>query len=343
MVARARRALVLVLSVLTVGTPAGLLAQAGPVAAGSAGTPLAWVMPSTVRIPSWSAPGHRTAASIEALRGETESFQVAVRAVGGSVSGVSMTVSALAGPGGSRIGGRSIALFREQYVRVPHHSPAWSGRPVAWPSFPDALVPFVDPVTGRRPDREAPIPAYPFGVATGHVQPVWVDVTVPRSAAPGRYTGTWTVTSRQGSRSGTVALQVRDAMLPVTPTAGSRFGIRQPGNRRAAVEDLLLRYRVQPSPVDAGREPSLDPHGLRSVDLGLSSGADALNCTMTGPPSLATVRAAAARHHESMDLYDYTADEVTDCPGLSNGCRTGPGCCTRPGSIRWSPSFRDPN
>ena len=219
-VARARRALVLVLSVLVVGAPAGLLAQAGPVAAGSAGTPLAWVMPSTVRIPSWSAPGHRTAASIEALRGETESFQVAVRAVGGPLSGVSMTVSPLVGPVGSRIGGRSIALFREQYVRVPHHSPAWSGRPVAWPSFPDALVPFVDPVTGRRPDRGARISAYPFGVAIGHVQPVWVDVTVPRSAAPGRYTGSWTVTSRQGSRSGTVALQVRDATLPVTPTPG---------------------------------------------------------------------------------------------------------------------------
>jgi hypothetical protein len=319
MVARARRAVVIVLSALLVGAPAGLLAQAGPVAAGAAGStgsPVAWVMPSTVRIPSWSAPGRRTAASIEALRGETESFQVAVRAVGGSLSGVSMTVSPLVGPGGSRIGGRSIALFREQYVRVPHHSPGWSGRPIGWPSFPDALVPFVDPVTGRRPDPGARVPAYPFVVAAGHVQPVWVDVTVPRSAGAGRYTGTWTVTSRHGSRTGTVALQVRDATLPVTPTAGSRVGIRRTGDRLPAVEDLLLRYRVQPSPVDPAREPSLGPRGLRSVDLGLSSGADALHCAMTGPPSVATVRAAVARHHGSMDLYDYSADEVSDCPGL---------------------------
>ncbi|HEX4698266.1 MAG TPA: glycoside hydrolase domain-containing protein [Actinomycetes bacterium] len=313
MVARVRLAGLLVLPALLVGAPAGLLAQAGPVAAGSAGSPVAWVMPSTVRIPSWSEPGHRTATSIEALRGETESFQVAVRAVGGSLSGVSLTVSPLVGPGGSRIGGRSIALFREQYVRVPHHSPAWSGRPIAWPSFPDALVPFIDPVTGRRPDRGARVPAAPFEVVAGHVQPVWVDVTVPRSATPGRYTGTWTVTSGHGSRHGTVALQVRDATLPATPTAGSRFGIRQIGNRRPAVEDLLLRYRVQPNPVEAAREPAL---GLRSVDLRLSSGADALNCDMTGPPSVATVRAAMARHPESTELYDYTADEVTHCPGV---------------------------
>jgi hypothetical protein len=290
----------------------GAAAAAG---AESPGRPVAWVVPSTQRVPVVTPAGSRTAAWLDAARGETESFQVAVRARGGGLTGVSVAVSPLRSPAGGVIGG--IALAREHYVRVAPHSPGASGARLRWSWFPDALVPFVDPVTGRPPRPGARYPAAPFPVRAGHNQPVWVDVTVPRDAAPGVYTGTWTVTSTQGRRSGPVSLRVRDFALPVAPASGSRFGVWQPANRRVTVERLLLRYRVQPAPVAAGREGALLPHGLTAVDLGLWSGADVDHCGVAAPPALETVQAAAAGHDPALRRYNYSADEIGDCAGVA--------------------------
>lgn len=293
-----------------------LAAASGPGTA-AMGTPVAWVVPSTLRVQIGAPAGSQTEVRLEAARGETESFQVAVRARGGALSGVSVAVSALRRPGGGEIAGASIALFREHYVKVPRHSPGWSGRPLRWTWFPDALVPFVDPVTGRPPRSGARYPAVPFAVRAARNQPVWVDVTVPRDAAPGVYAGTWAVTTAQGRRSGPVSLRVRDVGLPVVPSSGSRFGIWQQANRRAAVEDLLLRYRVQPSPATTAREGVMHRRGLGSARLDYRSGADVDHCTMKAAPSVDLLRAAAATHDRNLRLYDYSADEVSGCKGLT--------------------------
>ena len=299
----------------------------------------AWVEPSTVRVPI-TAPRHsRSVAVIEAARGETESFQVVARAVGGPLRAATVRVSALRRAGGGEIAGRSVALFREHYVQVRRHSPRWSGRVVPWRWFPDALVPFVDPVTGRPPRAGSRYPASPFGVRAGRVQPVWVDVTVPYGAAAGSYTGTWTVVARSStggcSRTGTVSLRVRDFDLPVSPASGSRFSIRRPENRRAAVEDLLLRYRVQPTPTTPAREGVMRRRGLASADLRLWSGADVAHCAMAPAPSPDAVQAQAGVHHPALRLYDYSADEVSACPGLTRPSPTGAGRCTPKASTTW--------
>ena len=278
-----------------------------------------WVVPATSRVPPWAAAGSRSAAQVEAARGETESFQLVLRGPGRALTDARVRVSPLLREGGGgRIGGRHVALFREHYVRVTRHSPAWSGPPLRWGWFPDALVPFVDPVTGRPPRAGARYRAQPVTIAAGRTQPVWVDVTVPRRAAAGVYRGTWTATTTQGRRSGTVAMRVRDVTLPVVPSSASRFGIRRPANRWRAVEELLLRYRVQPAPVPTSHEVALRPAGLTTTALGFSGGADALDCTMAGPPPVETLRAAVATHDPSLRLYDYSADEISDCPGLTD-------------------------
>ena len=292
-------------------SPASTAAESGR------GTPVAWVVASTVRVPIAARAGVRTAARLDAARGETESFQVSVRAWGGPLTGVSVSVSPLRRDGGGEISGRNVALYREHYVRVARHSPNWSGRPMTWAWFPDALVPFVDPATGQRPRSGARYRAAPFPVTGGRNQPVWVDVTVPATAAAGVYRGTWTVTSDQGRRSGTVSLRVRDFTLPLVPASGSRFGVRQPANRQPAVEDLLLRYRVQPTPVALGREEALRGTGLASVDLRLWSGADADHCELAPAPSVDAVRAALAAHAPALRRYNYSADEVGGCPGVA--------------------------
>jgi hypothetical protein len=304
--------LLLVLLLLTgVAVAGGTVPKA---AAARGGTPVAWIVPSTQRVRvSLLANGH-TGAWLDAARGETESFQVAVRARGGPLTGTSVSVSPLRRAGGGEIPRGAFALYREHYVRVARHSPAWAGGRLPWTWFPDALVPFVDPATGRPPRAGAHYRAAPFPVAAGRDQPVWVDVTVPRDAAPGVYRGTWTVTSNQGRRSGPVTLRVRDFALPVVPASGSRFQIRRLENRVPAVEDLLLRYRVQPGTVGRARETELRDHGLSSMDLHFWSGADISHCAMGGPPPVETVQAAAASHDPALRLYDYSADEVGGCP-----------------------------
>ena len=308
-----------VLTSLLVG--AGLVLPSTSAEAGTTSL-VTWVVPSTLRVPRSGPPGPHAGVQLEAARGETESFQVVARASGGPLSAATVRVSPLQGPGGQVISGRAVALFREHYVRVPRHSPAWSGPVVRWRWFPDALIPFVDPVTGRPPVPGSRYPASPFAVAAGRNQPVWVDVTVPYGAPSGTYTGTWTVVARSSggrelTRSGTVALRVRDVDLPVVPASASRFSIRRPEDRTAAVEDLLLRYRVQPSPVTAAREGVLRRRGLAAADLDLWSGADIEHCAMSAAPSPDAVRARVATHVPGLRLYDYSADEVTWCAGLT--------------------------
>jgi hypothetical protein len=77
-----------------------------------------------------------------------------------------------------------------------------------------------------RPDHDAwypeiavPLELHPtFDVPAGAVQQVWVDVYVPRTAAPGAYDGTLTVRERDGAaREVRVRLVVRDFALPDRP------------------------------------------------------------------------------------------------------------------------------
>ncbi len=221
-----RTGLLVVILLLTVATVAGTVTQA---AAARGGKPVAWVVPSTERVRIIAPAGSHSGAWLDAARGETESFQVAVRARGGPLTRASVSLSPLRRAGGGEISGGAVARYREHYVRVSRHSPAWSGRRVRWTWFPDALVPFVDPVTGRPPRAGAQYRAAPFPVAAGRNQPVWVDVTVPRDAAPGVYRGTWTVTSDQGRRSGPVTLRVRD--FDAAGGAGQWFPVPDPAAR----------------------------------------------------------------------------------------------------------------
>src|SRR5262249_14484467 len=86
--------------------------------------------------------------------------------------------------------------------------------------FPDALVPM-----GVRPTKPAKFVGAPFSLPADLNQPLWVDVHVPKNAAPGDYTGTITV-SAAGQRAVTVpvTLTVWDFELPDTPSLRTNFG-----------------------------------------------------------------------------------------------------------------------
>ena len=85
-------------------------------------------------------------------------------------------------------------------------SPNWGGsnKPKGPGWYPDALIPFTDPETGK-PLSGATLTAVPFSVKAGNNQPIWVDLLVPQNAKSGQYAGTYTVTSDQGEFTGRIS------------------------------------------------------------------------------------------------------------------------------------------
>src|SRR3954470_21402121 len=116
------------------------------------------------------------AANLAAARGETESFQVVVRAGAEALQDVTIGVTDLTGPDGATIAARDIALFREHFVEVKQTSTP-NG---AAGSYADALLAFRDPRTEKAPVNPT-LKAQGVTVEPGHNQPFWVDVLVGRN------------------------------------------------------------------------------------------------------------------------------------------------------------------
>ncbi len=180
-----------------------------------------YVMDEFARVGPGDAPGSKRVAVLSAARNEYAPFQIIVRA---GTSGLKR-VNAVAGPlvpkRGHNIAADRIVLYREHYIEVRKLSPKSRGKP-GW--YPDALIPFLDPSTGKPPVR-ARFAAAPFDIAPDSNQPLWVDVLTPPDAAPGEYTGTITI-SAEGIRPRRVpiVLTVWDFTLPETPSMRTRFG-----------------------------------------------------------------------------------------------------------------------
>jgi len=179
-----------------------------------------FVADSLTRVRPKDAPGKSGEAKIKAARNEAEAFQVVVRAGDGGLKGVNVSITDLKGDG-RVIDRNNIALFREHFVEVRVSSP----RAKEPPGFvPDALIPF--PEAGAKPQPRPPrFASAPFGVAPGSNQPIWVEVRIPKDAAPGEYQGTLTVTA-DGEKpvDVPVSLTVWDFVLPDVPTLRTNFG-----------------------------------------------------------------------------------------------------------------------
>jgi hypothetical protein len=146
-----------------------------------------------------------------AARNEFEAFQVIVT---GPAKGVSARVEALQGPG--RID--DVKLYREELINLAHPS-AIDGGTGLWP---DALVPDVDDVVGEKRN------AFPFDVNAGESRAIFVDVHVPKDAAPGVYSGAVVVSSSDGDAKIPVSLEVWDFELPSTSSLRTAFGLSYP-------------------------------------------------------------------------------------------------------------------
>src|SRR5688500_12797609 len=195
-----------------------------PIGSGAQSSPIVWVASSMNRVGPADAAGAGLTADISAARGEYESFQLVARAPFGGLSNVNVSISDLQGPDGQIIPQTAFTLYREHYVYVSQSSPDWGGanRPKGAGWYPDGLIPFDHPISGL-PLTGAILDAVPFSLAAGRNQPVWVDLAVPRTAAAGQYSGSFTVTTNQGSVTGQISLKVWNFTLPLNPSLSSSF------------------------------------------------------------------------------------------------------------------------
>jgi hypothetical protein len=291
--------------------------------------PLVWVVPSTLeRVYRTQPAGRRTTTKIFAARGEYQSFQIAIQAPAGGLSNVNFSVSDLAAakegggssdlntmPAGARIPRLNLTLYREKYMSVLEHSPTYNGPPnlpiTNIDTFPDALIPFIDPATGQ-PPAAATYKAVPFNLTAGHNAVIWADVYVPRGAVAREYHGTYTVTSNQGTFQGRIHLHVWDFSLPLKPSLKSSFnggGTTVPG-----VNEEMLRNRIMPDTVDPAAEREfIDHYGLNATDLGFFDGVSYGQCEPSEPPSVQEIESAKAMQQPDLYLYDDSADPESSC------------------------------
>src|SRR5580698_1720846 len=274
-----------------------------------------WTAPSLHRVRMSDPTGQGTEISLSAARDEYQSFQIVVNGASTGLSKVNVKISDLEGSGKEVIPRTSFTLYREKYVYVSASSPNWGGtnKPKGPGWYPDALIPFTDPETGK-PLSGATLTAVPFNVKAGNNQPIWVDLLVPQDAKPGQYAGAYTVTSDQGEFTGRISVTVWNFSLPTTPSLKSAFLFSHAGTVEAQQE--LLRNKISPSATPASQMPLLKGRGLNATDTGPFSGADVGNCKMAPAPSVSEFKSRTAGQQPGVLLYDYSADEIGHCSNL---------------------------
>ena len=278
-------------------------------------SPVVWTAPSLHRVGMADPAGNGSQISLFAARDESQSFQIVVNGASNGLTNVDVKVSDLTGPSGELIPRTSFTLYREKYVYVSSSSPNWGGsnKPLGAGWYPDALIPFADPETGK-PLSGANLTAVPFNVKAGNNQPIWVDLDIPQTAKAGQYTGTYTVKSDQGSFTGPVSLTVWNFTLPATPSLKTAFLFSHAGTLEAQKE--LLRNKISPSATPASQMPLMKGRGLNATDTGPFSGADVGNCKMSPAPPVSQFKARTAGQQPGVLLYDYSADEIGRCTNL---------------------------
>ena len=188
-------------------------------------------IPPTLRVaPEGPVEGAATV-DIAGARGETVSFQVVVTPAGGRLEGATASIEPLRRSGGQALQENCIEIFREAYVLVRHSAPRATCAPGL---IADPLIPFKNPYTEepvREPrwkgeKRSGPkFGAMGFDLWADYHQPLWVDVRIPRDAAPGGYEGVLRVASRNAPDAEIpVRLTVWGFTMPEGPTHENNFG-----------------------------------------------------------------------------------------------------------------------
>jgi hypothetical protein len=282
-----------------------------------AAPPIVWVVDGMQRVKPDAPVATGTSIQLFAAKGEYEPFQIIIRGPQGGLNNVNVLASDLTGPDSQKISKDQITLYREYYIYLSQGSSDWeeSNRPLGKGWYPEPLIPFVDPQTGKELSG-AKLDAVPFDLAADANQPIWVDIFVPRNAQAGIYEGTFTVSSQQGNVNVSLTLNVWNFELPLKP---SLIIVTQLWNAKGVeTHREVLNHKVNPYVVGVETERQLiDQYGLTAQAMGFWSGRDYGDCDpMPFPPSLSSVKAEAERHQSDLVLFAHYADEIQTCPNI---------------------------
>jgi hypothetical protein len=160
-------------------------------------------------------PEAQDSAKIHAARNEFEPFQVILRAENNDISDLDVVVTDLKRSDGAVLPKKFITVFTERYVDLKTAS-AVDGGTGEWP---DPLVPQVDNYTHEKRN------AFPLTLLKGRNQPLWVEVYVPRSTAPGSYQGRMEIVIGGKSQASVpIHLEVWNFELPSTSSLVTTYG-----------------------------------------------------------------------------------------------------------------------
>lgn len=216
-----------------------------------------WVASPWQRVLRDTAPGNRDVVQVKGAANEYVLIRLIVSAGQNALKDVTAEVSDL-NSGGHVIPASNIQMFRAHHLHIPEPS-LRTGNPTGW--YPDALIPFVDPQSGKELSG-AVYDAVPFDVEAGQNAEIWCDAWVPAGTPAGLYRAAVTVMAGKVELAKVpVELQVWDFELPAELAMRSNFGDlgrrltsmvapESTPEEAAAIEQLyiaeLLRHRAVP-------------------------------------------------------------------------------------------------
>src|SRR3989442_3659095 len=177
----------------------GVMSMMGQANAERAGVPPSagwrvWTETVTRRVLRDDPPGTGHTVRIAAARNEWESFQILMRSEV-PIDGVNVRPGDLKGPNGAVLPTASARLYRQHQLYLATGTVRNEGFQPGW--YPDALIPFNHPITGR-PLHGARFTAVPLYLPAHETHGFWVDLFIPPDAPPGLYHGTYRVTGEHG-------------------------------------------------------------------------------------------------------------------------------------------------
>lgn len=182
--------------------------------------PAVYFVDNLTRVSPQEQPRQNVSIELFSARNEYEPFQIVIYGGANGLKNVTLTASDLRSKDGAILSSKNIVLYREHYIEVKTPSPK-SRLGAGW--YPDALIPFVDPYTGKSVSGGR-FKSQPFDVEPGKNQPVWIEIYVPSDTKPGEYTGTITVNAQNYKQNFNYKLTVWNFKLPEQTTLRSWFG-----------------------------------------------------------------------------------------------------------------------
>jgi hypothetical protein len=180
-----------------------------------------WTVTETRHVLRSDPPGTEHMARLGAARNEWVSFQILLRA-DVPVKGIGLEAGDLKGPAGSVLRASEARLYRQHQLHLEVGTYRNDAFEPDW--YPDPLIPFVHPMTGKRLEG-ARITAVPFDLPANETHGFWVDLYVPTNAAPGEYRGVYRITTGgDNAIEVPVRLTVWEFSLPQAPALVTEFG-----------------------------------------------------------------------------------------------------------------------